>query len=297
MSLQKLSLKGCTSQPWWMPLLRPDTCQQLQLHHLDDCLAAFAIFKEDTRIFAIETILLHCYSAIPSRHPDLVKMLVKMPYIQSFTFSYNDPREARIRRSGVVLSSEVLRLLTSITAPAGLLNTFFGNYDRPVRYLATTFDRANPISGGLPFTQLYTTFPLLETLSIHGLENFWESQDLWGTPFSLFSKLKVLHLIPQVISLGNIIPICHRLTLYSLPISLTELHVSNSIVYAEVPRVATNMTAFATSEIDKLKAKLPYLKHLLVLSPSQSVEWQNEPCSLSCYTRTTQEWFDDIKLI
>lgn len=205
MALQKVSFSQCSSQPWWLPLVRPDTCQELQLHALDDCMAAFAAFQEETRTFAIETIRLHCYAGFPLRHTDLVIMLTRMPYIRSFVFSYPEmpePRGSRARSLGVALPNELLRLLTSITAPVELLNTFSGDYDRPVRRLVTTFDYTHPMRGGIPFTWICDAFPQLEHLSMHGPENFWMSQDVWGAPYSLLGKLKVLHLSPRVISIG-----------------------------------------------------------------------------------------------
>ena len=77
------------------------------------------------------------------------------------------------------------------------------------------------------------------------------------------------------------------------------------------------MTSDVRWEVDRLRAQLPRLHHLLILSPSEHVEWQNEPCSLLCCTstfllpmisqhililtqyvdtRSEREWYDEVSI-
>ncbi|KAK7692536.1 hypothetical protein QCA50_004166 [Cerrena zonata] len=284
MSLRKLSLDCCTQKPWWMPLLNPDTCTQLQLRSPDDCLAAFAAFKQDTREFAIEILRLDCDVVYSASRLDLVRMLSRMPGIKNVVLCYAATYEipvSHLMRQVTVLSSGVFRLLTSITAPERLLGFFPRDSRLLVRCLVTTFKSSTTVS------DISHGFPSLETLALLGPDNAWKSWSALRAPFSQLRKLKVLKLLYEkgVCNIEEVRPICEALRSYDLPPSLTELHVGFDMVNTKTLQNAQNLTGYVTEDIISLRAKLPNLTHLLVLSQYHYVEWQSEPCSLSCYTR------------
>ena len=175
--------------------------------------AALAAFKAEKKTFAIESIRLHCLSAV---HQDLNSMLSKMPHIRSFTFSETRPNIFRQKIWGLTpLPNELLRQLASITAPVDLLILFSGTFDRPVRRLVISIEALHQMYrvGGTLIVRYYQMFPQLEFLSIHGPEGFlYHPPGLKNTFFSSLTKLKVLHLKPHIISIGRMDAVSYHLT-------------------------------------------------------------------------------------
>lgn len=211
--LRRLSVILCGAEAWWMPLVHPDTCQQLQLHDIQDCSAASAALEEETRTFIVESLRLNYLLGILGREM-LVTILARMPHIRSLTFCDTVEDEGCLRARLGPLPHELLPQLSSITSSVDNLALLPRSVDRSIRRLVTTFSSlSSKYNLGEAIVWYCERFSQLEFLSIHGPEDFWQHSVLTTSPFSNLTQLKVFHLLPSYLGEACAIPVCFPLKL------------------------------------------------------------------------------------
>ncbi|CAL1715279.1 unnamed protein product [Somion occarium] len=294
--LEKLSVGRCGSTPWWAALVRLDKCQELRLSTQDDCKAGFSALEAEKKAFALHTLHLHCSAAFAIKRETFFNVLAKTALVTSLILSYDAPGEYLLGGGPLhILPAHILPHLTSISAPFDFTRILSGPYNRSLQHF-TTYWRFNDLHSPRTLSVIHEKFPHLHSIIFHGPEGMFYTPQAFNHNFSLFGYLKVLYLLPRLVSKDDVLWICERIRYLPLPLTLVDLHIGCETISADVLILSKNLTSHVLPCIDQLRNRLPFLKHLLVLAPSEFVEWQNEQCCMPCYVRPSPEWFEVVNL-